>query len=94
MRRDGSRTIIITVDDDLDYPSTLIEHLYQAALQRPDAAIGLKGYWLPPTNTSKKIHATRGPGTTYPREDYGYYSHENLLYTDARRRTETSRSTC
>ena len=43
------RTIIITVDDDLDYPSTLIEHLYQAALQRPDAAIGLKGYWLPPT---------------------------------------------
>jgi hypothetical protein len=78
------RTIIITVDDDLDYPSTLIEHLYQAALQRPDAAIGMKGYWLPPTNTSEKD--TCDPRTwdhVLQERDYGYYSHENLLYTDA-----------
>ena len=78
------RTIIITVDDDLDYPPTLIEHLYQAALQRPDAAIGLKGYWLPPTNTSDKERCDPRTWDHVSQErDYGYYSHENLLYTDA-----------
>ena len=78
------RTIIITVDDDLDYPSTLIEHLYQAAVQRPDAAIGLKGYWLPPTNTSAKEKCDpRTWDHVLQERAYGYYSHENLLYTDA-----------
>ena len=78
------RTIIITVDDDLDYPSTLIEHLYQAALQRPDAAVGMKGYWLPPTNTSDKDRCDpRTWDHVLQERDYGYYSHENLLYTDA-----------
>ena len=78
------RTIIITVDDDLDYPSTLIEHLYQAALQRPDAAIGLKGYWFPPTNTTMKDRCDpRTWDHVLQERDYGYYSHENLLYTDA-----------
>ena len=42
VRETDPRTIIITVDDDLDYPSTLIEHL-AAAIKRPDAAIGMKG---------------------------------------------------
>ena len=78
------RTIIITVDDDLDYPSTLIEHLYAAALSRPDAAIGMKGYWLPPTNTSDKDKCDpRTWDHVQDERDYGYYSHENLLYTDA-----------
>ena len=78
------RTIIITVDDDLDYPSTLLEHLYQAAVQRPDAAIGLKGYWLPPPNTTvqEKCDPRTWDHVSQERE-YGYYSHENLLYTDA-----------
>ena len=77
------RTIIITVDDDLDYPPTLIEHLYQAALQRPDAAIGLKGYWLPPTNTSDKDRCDPRTWDHVQEREFGYYSHENLLYTDA-----------
>lgn len=76
------RTIIITVDDDVDYPPTLLEHLYRAALRRPDAAIGLKGYWLPPSNATAERCDPRDWSHVEKRE-YGYYSHENLLYTDA-----------
>ena len=89
------RTIIITVDDDLDYPSTLIEHLYRRSLQRPDAAIGMKGYWLPPTNTTLKDKcdlrtwdhvSKRGTTATTPMRI--------CSIPTPRRRTETSRSTC
>ena len=44
----------------------------------------MKGYWLPPTNTSDKERCDPRTWDHIQQErEFGYYSHENLLYTDA-----------
>lgn len=39
-------TLIITVDDDVQYPSTLVAELVAGANRHPDSAVGLRGYRL------------------------------------------------
>ncbi|CAN0259848.1 unnamed protein product, partial [Discosporangium mesarthrocarpum] len=41
-------TVIITVDDDTWYPSSLLRDLAVAANRLPNMAVGLTGYRLPP----------------------------------------------
>ena len=89
------RTIIVTVDDDLDYPPHVNRALVSSRSAATRLAIGLKGRRLPPTNTTVKDKCDpRTWDHVLQERDYGYYSHENLLYTDAASRTATSRSTC
>ena len=41
-------TIIITIDDDIIYPESFIHEFEAASRRYPNAALGLKGYILPP----------------------------------------------
>jgi len=41
------KTLIVTVDDDINYPPTLLAELFDGAQRHPDAAVGFRGYRLP-----------------------------------------------
>lgn len=66
------RTIIVTLDDDIRYPLSLLEDLVQGAERHPSAAVGFRGYRLPPPTN-----------TTIESEDEDYYAHDNLVYVDS-----------
>ena len=81
-------TVVVTLDDDVDYPRTLLAELLAGALRRPDAALGLRGYWLPPAPEvlGRARADCRGDlDFSHVNEslDHGYYSHLNLLYADS-----------
>jgi len=44
LRETDPSTIIVTVDDDVIYPTFYLEELYKASVRYPDKAVGYKGY--------------------------------------------------
>ena len=74
-------TLIMTVDDDLDYPPGLVAGLLAKATTNFDAAFGLRGYALPPRDSEE--NATDDANATLSSDDAAYYVHERLSYFDS-----------
>jgi len=64
-------TVVITIDDDIDYPKDFIKEFKMACIRYPNAALGLKGYVLPPPQTID-IHHT----------NFAYYDSLNMTKND------------
>lgn len=85
------QTVIVTIDDDINYPSTLLEELVAGATRHPNAAVGFRGYRLPPPSSDANASfAADGideeewqHGGRKDEENRTYYSHSNLAYVDA-----------
>ncbi len=58
-------TIIVTIDDDIHYPDSLISTLLSAALRYPNAAIGFKGYIIPQDSNNHDDFAYFESATTF-----------------------------
>ena len=88
-------TIIVTIDDDVIYPSFYLSELKQAALRYPNAAIGFKGYQFPRATAQEKeeedddeeegMQGLRSPASIFNESTFIYVessNHTNDAYVD------------
>ncbi|GMH81830.1 hypothetical protein TL16_g09057 [Triparma laevis f. inornata] len=51
-------TMIVTIDDDVYYPSFYLESLYNVSVRMPDYAVGFKGYVIPENGNTEHSNYT------------------------------------
>lgn len=75
-------TLIITIDDDVEYPPGLIERLVTASRQHPDQAIGFTGWVFDPqTSATSIVHLNAStPGSTQLQAVHVLEGYRGVLY--------------